>query len=150
MKGGRVLRFPVFWDLPGRAVTVVGGGTVARRRAVALGRFGADVTVIAREFSSPVEGAVCLVRDYRRGDLEGAFLALAATDDRAVNHAAYAAARERGIPVNVCDCPGECYFFFPALCEAGGVVAGVAGDGSDHKKTARAAAIIRRAWEEEL
>ena len=89
-------------------------------------------------------------REYREGDLEGAALAVAATDSRAVNHAVFLEARRRGVLVNVCDCPEECDFFFPALCETGGLVAGVAGDGGDHKKTARAAAIIRRAWEEEL
>lgn len=77
-------------------------------------------------------------------------MAVAATDDRAVNHAVYEEAKRTGVPVNVCDCQEECDFFFPALCETGGVVAGVAGDGGDHQKTARAAALIRRVWEEDL
>ncbi len=144
------MRFPLFIDLTGRAVVVVGGGTVGLRRAAALRRFGARVTVVAPALREALEGVDWVERAYREGDLQGAFLAVAATDDRAVNHAVYEEAKRAGVPVNVCDCQEECDFFFPALCETGGVVAGVAGDGGDHQKTARAAALIRRVWEEDL
>lgn len=142
------MNFPLFINLAGRPVTVVGGGTVALRRAAALRRFGARVTVIAPLLKGSAEGLTYLARAYQSGDLAGAALALAASDDRGVNHAVYEEAQARGIPVNVCDCLEECGFFFPALCEAPGLVAGVVGDGSDHRRTARAAALIRAAWEE--
>lgn len=142
------LRFPLFINLTGKPVTVVGGGTVGLRRAAVLAEFGARVTVIAPRMGEAVEGVLHVSRAYAPGDLEGAFLAVAATDDRAVNHAVYAEATERGIPVNVCDCPGECAFFFPAVCRGEGVVAGVVGDGSDHRRTAQAAQAIRKTLEE--
>ena len=144
------MRFPLFIDLSGRAAVVVGGGTVATRRAGALARFGARVTVVSPAVKCAREGVAYVRRAYREGGVEGACLAVGATDCRAVNHAVFLEAKRRGVAVNVCDCPEECDFFFPALCETGGLVAGVAGDGGDHQKTARAAAIIRRAWEEEL
>ena len=144
------MRFPLFIDLSGRAAVVVGGGAVGLRRAGALARFGARVTVISPAVRDVPEGVAYVRRGYQEGDLKGAFLAVGATDCRTVNHAVFLEAKRGGVAVNVCDCPEECDFFFPALCETGGLVAGVAGDGGDHQKTARAAAIIRRAWEEEL
>ena len=141
-------RFPLFLDLTGLAALVVGGGTVASRRAAVLQSFGARVTVIAPALSAAMEGVVHIPRPYQPGDLEGAFLAIAATDDRAVNHAVFLEAKERGILVNVCDCPEECGFFFPAICRTDTLVAGVVGDGSDHRRTARAAAAIRKTLEE--
>ena len=144
------MRFPLFVDLTGVPVTIVGGGNIALRRAEALGRFGARLTVIAPVLKAPIAGAAVLRRPYENGDLEGAALALAATDSREVNHAVFLEGRALGIPVNICDCPEECSFFFPALCEAEGLVAGVAGDGRDHRRTARAAAAIRTAWEDLL
>ena len=64
---------------------------------------------------------------------------------REVNAAAGREARQLGIPFNRSDCPGDCDFFFPAICEGGGLVAGVVGDGSDHRRTALAAQKIREA-----
>ena len=86
-------RFPLFIDLTGRRAVVVGGGTVGLRRAEALRRFGAEVTVISPRLAGPLPGAVHLPRAYRDGDLAGAFLAVAATDDGAVNAAAGREAR---------------------------------------------------------
>ena len=140
-------RFPLFIDLTGRRAVVVGGGTVGLRRAEALRRFGAEVTVISPRLAGPLPGAVHLPRAYRDGDLAGAFLAVAATDDRAVNAAAGREAQERGVLFNRSDCPEACGFFFPAICEGGGLTAGVVGDGSDHRRTAAAAKRIRETLE---
>lgn len=87
-------------------------------------------------------------RCYRPGDLAGAALAVIATDDRAVNRAAGEEARMLGIPVSVADAPEECTFYFPAICAGENLVAGVAGRGDDHLRTARAARAIRAVLEE--
>ena len=142
------LRFPLFVDLAGKAAVVVGGGAIGLRRAAVLQRFGARVTVIAPEIREKPEGIAGLLRSYQSGDLTGAFLAVAATNDRAVNHAVYEEARDRGILVNVCDCPDECDFYFPAICQTETLVAGLVGDGSDHRRTARAAKAVRKTLEE--
>ena len=117
--------FPLFVDLTGRPCVIVGGGAIAARRAEVLARFGGAVTVIAPTWRGGVSGVRWERRTYRSGDLAGAFLAVAATDDRAVNRQVGEEARALGIPVSVADCREECSFFFPAVCEGGGVTAGL-------------------------
>ncbi len=63
--------------------------------------------------------AEVLRRPYREGDLEGAFLAFAATDRREVNAAVAQEARERGIPVNAADKPSEGDFALPSTLRRG-------------------------------
>ena len=139
--------FPLFVDLHGKTVVVVGGGAIACRRIRALGEFGAHVVVIAPRWDEPLAGMTHLARPYAPGDLAGAFLAVAATDDRQVNRAVGEEARALGIPVSVADRREECTFFFPAVCTGDNIVAGVAGRGDDHARTARAAKAIRAVLE---
>lgn len=141
-------RFPLFIDLTGKPVTIIGGGKIALRRAEVLLRFGAKVTVVSPALDHPLEGIVHHSRPYETGDLAGAFLAIAATDNRAVNDAAEAEARALGILFNRADDQTRCDFFFPAVCEGEGLIAGVVGDGRDHHKTAEAARRIRKTLEE--
>ena len=136
-------RFPLFVSLEGRSAVVIGGGTVGLRRAGVLARFGAEVTVVSPAQPGPADGFRYVPRPYAPGDLDGAFLAVAATDRPDVNAAVSREARQSGVLFNRSDCPADCDFFFPAVCEGNGLVAGIAGDGSDHKKTARAARKIR-------
>ena len=140
--------FPLFVDLTGRPCVIVGGGAIAARRAEVLARFGGAVTVIAPTWRGGVSGVRWERRTYRSGDLAGAFLAVAATDDRAVNRQVGEEARTLGIPVTVADCREECTFFFPAVCEGGGVTAGlISRHGTDHHRAARAARAVRQALE---
>ena len=141
-------RFPLFIDLTGKPVVIVGGGRIGLRRAEVLLRFGAAVTVVSPALDHPVEGIVHRSRPYAAGDLRGAFLAMAAADSAAVNDAVEAEARSLGIPFNRSDDQSRCDFFFPAVCEGAGLVAGVVGDGSDHRRTAEAARRIRKTLEE--
>lgn len=141
-------RFPLFIDLTGKPVTIIGGGKIALRRAEVLLRFGAKVTVVSPALDHPLEGIVHHPRPYETGDLAGAFLAIAATDDGTVNDAAEAEARALGILFNRADDQRRCDFFFPAVCEGEGLIAGVVGDGRDHHKTAEAARRIRKTLEE--
>lgn len=146
----RYPRFPLFIDLTGQKVVLVGGGSVALRRALTLQQCGADVVVVSPTLHPDMPTVTHISRPYRPGDLEGAVLAVAATDCRAVNRQVAQEARARGIPVSVADDPALCTFFFPALCVGEGIVAGVVGDGSDHAKTARTAQQIRALLEDSL
>ncbi|MCX6596033.1 MAG: bifunctional precorrin-2 dehydrogenase/sirohydrochlorin ferrochelatase [Acidobacteria bacterium] len=110
--------YPVFLNLRGRRVVVVGGGPVAVRKAKGLLEAGALVTVIAPEVLTglPIQQKV---RKYRPGDLKGAVLAFTATNDRAVNAQVTAEANKRRIPVNVADAPDEGDFIVPARVRRG-------------------------------
>lgn len=136
-------RFPLFIDLNGKRAVVIGGGKIACRRAEVLCRFGAEVTIIAPECPDVPKGVAYLCRAYQRGDLKGAFLAVAATDDRQVNRQVGQEASQLGIPVSVADRKEESSFFFPAICQGGGLVCGLVSHGTDHRKTAVVAEKIR-------
>ncbi|GAA5103230.1 uroporphyrinogen-III C-methyltransferase [Haloechinothrix salitolerans] len=90
-------------DLTGRKVVMVGGGTVAQRRLPRLVGAGARVVVISPETTPSVEGMVDSGevswerRAYADGDLDGAWYALACTDDPAVNEAVCAEAERRAV-----------------------------------------------------
>ena len=138
-------RFPLFVSLAGKHCVVFGAGSIAARRVGVLRRFGAAVTVVAPD--SPAGIAVDRVRGYEKSDLSGAFLAVAATNDRQVNHRIAADCAAKQIPCSVADCAAESTFFFPAVCEGGGLIAGVVSDGTAHGKTAAAAKRIRAVLE---
>jgi hypothetical protein len=141
-------RFPLFIDLTGKKVVLVGGGSISARRVGTLRLFGCDIVVISPELSFQQDGIQWLSRAYQTGDLTGAALAIAATNDRAVNHQVGLDAKALHIPVSVADCEEECTFFFPAICAGDQVVAGVVSHGKDHHATARAAKAIRKVLEE--
>ena len=141
--------FPLFIDLRGRRCVIVGGGAVGSRRAEVLLGFGAEVTVISPQWSRQLPGVRWLKRTYRPGDLAGAALAVAATNQRETNRSVGEEARRLGVPVSVSDRREESTFYFPAICQAGGVTAGLVSlGGTDHHRTARAAKRVRRVLEE--
>lgn len=142
------IRFPIFIDLREKRAVVVGFGAIACRRAQVLRAFGAEVEMIAPARRGEAPGCRWVERSYRTGDLAGAVLAVAATDDRAINRQVGEDARALGIPVSVADCREECTFLFPAVCLGRGLTAGVVSTDNDHKRTARAAAAIRETLEE--
>ena len=116
--------------LTGKKVVVVGGGTVAQRRLPLLISSGADVHVISRSATPAVEamsGITLTVREYRDGDLDGAWYAIAATDDAAVNAAVVAEADSRQIFCVRADIAIEGTAVTPASFELRGAVGGRAG-----------------------
>ena len=113
--------YPVFLDIRDRAATVVGGGTVAEGKVTGLLEAGARVTVVSPALSPGLtmlaeDGAVAWVaRNYRDGDLADAWLAVAATDDPAINMGVAEEAARRRILANVVDRPAACSFIAPAV-----------------------------------
>ena len=109
--------FPFFAEISGKRVLIVGNGPVANRKRNALLPFGAEVTV--------------LDRPYAPGDLEGADLVIAATDDRPLNRAICRQCRERGIPVNSATSRTDSTFLFPALVRRGTACVGISTGGEN-------------------
>jgi uroporphyrin-III C-methyltransferase/precorrin-2 dehydrogenase/sirohydrochlorin ferrochelatase len=112
---------PVFHDVLGARVLVVGAGAVGTRKIEALLAAGARVTVTATKFSPTVEeraahGDLTAFRGAFHPDrMEEAELVFVATPDRALNRRVSIEARRRRIPVNVADAPEECTFLLPAV-----------------------------------
>ena len=117
--------FAMFVKLAGRNCVVIGGGDVAESKAQSLLQAGAKVTVISPDLTSRLAhkqrcGAITwCARTFERCDLDGAFLAIAATSDDAVNELVYSECEGRGILCNVVDQPPRCHFYFPALVQRG-------------------------------
>jgi uroporphyrin-III C-methyltransferase / precorrin-2 dehydrogenase / sirohydrochlorin ferrochelatase len=133
--------------LTGRKVVVVGGGTVAQRRLPLLLANGADVHVIATAAGPAVEataGITLELRDYRDGDLDGAWYAIAATNDPAVNAAVVAEAERRHVFCVRADVARDGTAVTPASFEYDGLSVGVLA-GGEHRRSAAIRTAIREA-----
>lgn len=138
--------------LTGRKVVVVGGGSVAQRRLPLLVANGADVVVIAREATPVVEamtGITLQLREFRPGDLEGAWYAIAATDDPAVNAAVVDEAEDRHIFCVRADVAIEGTAVTPASFEYEGLSVGVLA-GGEHRRSAAIRSAIHEAMQQGL
>jgi len=111
--------------LGGRPCLVVGGGDVGLEKVEGLLACNADVTLVApeavpelRDFAE--EGSIRWERrGYEPADLDGKFLAIAATSDTDVNISVYDEAERRAMLVNVVDVPPLCNFILPAIVRNG-------------------------------
>lgn len=127
--------YPLFLDLLGRKCVVVGAGEVAARKTVRLLECGARVTVVGKSPGAGItglndEGVIDLIdEEYREEYLDGAFLVIGATDNGDVNRRVYEDAEERGMLVNIVDCPELCNFILPALLRRGDLTVAVSTGG---------------------
>jgi precorrin-2 dehydrogenase / sirohydrochlorin ferrochelatase len=123
--------YPVNLNVTGRRCVVVGGGTVAARKIAGLVAAGAEVTVVAPAIRPDIValGITCVHRAYERRDLEGAWLAIAATDSPAVNAAVHADGDAARIWVNAADDPPACSFTLPAVVRQGPLMVTVSTSG---------------------
>ena len=138
----------------GRRCLVVGGGAVAARKARGLLSAGAEVVMVAPSISPEARalaggtsagqhgaigtsagqhGALRLSiehRPYRRGEVDGYWLAVVATDDAAVNRAVREDGDAAGVWVNAADDPENCSFTLPAISRRGPITVTVSTGGS--------------------
>jgi uroporphyrin-III C-methyltransferase / precorrin-2 dehydrogenase / sirohydrochlorin ferrochelatase len=136
--------------LTGKKVVVVGGGSVAQRRLPLLAASGADIHVIARSATPAVEAMdriTLSMRDYRDGDLAGAWYAIAATDDPQVNSAVVAEAERNRIFCVRADIAVEGSAVTPASFEYAGLSVGVLA-GGEHRRSAAIRSAIREALQQ--
>ncbi|GAB4535162.1 MAG: bifunctional precorrin-2 dehydrogenase/sirohydrochlorin ferrochelatase [Thermodesulfovibrionia bacterium] len=127
--------YPVFVRLDGKRVVVVGGGAVAERKAITLIKAGAKVDVISPTITRNLhrykdKGLIRHIeREYRKGDLKGAFIVIASTSSREVNSAVEREAQGLGCLVNVVDTPSEGNFIAPSIVRRGPLTIAISTEG---------------------
>jgi len=130
--------FPLFADLQGRRVLVVGGGTVAARKVRLLLQAGAHVLVVAPQVRFPASmdreegsrGQLAIQPEvFDPGHFEGVVFAIAATGDRVVNAHVAAIGRERNVLVNVVDDMELSSFIVPAIVDRSPLVVAISTGG---------------------
>jgi precorrin-2 dehydrogenase / sirohydrochlorin ferrochelatase len=129
----RSFDYPVWLDLRGVPVLVVGAGPVAARKVDGLAAAGARVRVVATTVSDALDrGAVAelQVRAYEPGDLDGVRLVVTATGDPATDATVAADATSAGIWVNAADQPADCSFILPAVARNGPLMIAVSTGGA--------------------
>jgi uroporphyrin-III C-methyltransferase / precorrin-2 dehydrogenase / sirohydrochlorin ferrochelatase len=126
---------PVFLQLRGRPVLVVGGGRVAARKVELLRRTGAKITVVAPELADELralatQGELQYVNTvFSAEHVTGTAAVVAATGVPEVNAAVSAAAREQNIPVNAVDDPAVSTFIFPAIVDRSPILIAISSGG---------------------
>ncbi len=112
--------FPMFLDLTGLKVLVVGGGNIAAEKLEKLVDFTKEITVISKETREETHRLIrehCLthyLRPYREGDIDGFDIVIVATDTVDLHKAIYEESRSRRILVNSVDNTDYCDFIFPS------------------------------------
>ena len=123
--------YPVYLDVRDRRCVIVGGGQVAEGKIAALLESGARIFIISPEVTETIQGMADTgmigleKREYRDGDLEGAFIAIAATDDSALNERISREATARNVPLNVVDVTHLCTFIAPSIVRKGEVTVAI-------------------------
>jgi siroheme synthase-like protein len=143
---------PVNLIVRDRRVVVVGGGRIAARKIEPLLELGARVVVVAPAVGPEVRGwadagrCELVEREFRAGDLDGAWFALTATDDPTVNAAVYAAGEAGRVWVNSADDPANCSFTMMSVIRRADLVVAVGTGG----RSPALAAYLRRFLTKEL
>ncbi len=113
--------FPLFLKLEGRPCLLVGAGRVGEGKLKSLLRAGARVKVVAPRATEGVQRLaksaeiVWRKRKFTARDLNGMFLAVAATSSYPANAVIFEEARRRGVLCNAVDDPRHCDFYYPAV-----------------------------------
>jgi precorrin-2 dehydrogenase / sirohydrochlorin ferrochelatase len=117
--------FPAFLDLRGRRCLVVGGGAIAERKVLSLLECGARVRLVSPSLTSALRALVASgsvehrARRFRRVDVCGCVLAVAATGAAHVDDAVAQACQRQRVLVNVVDRPARCDFIYGSVLRRG-------------------------------
>ncbi len=135
--------YPVYLNLKGKRVVVIGGGDVAERKIDSLVGTDATIVVISPQTNA---GIACLAeqrrielrkRAYAHGDCAGAALVFAATDDSEISRAVHEEASALGTFVNTADQPALCNFIMPAVVRRGDIGIAISTSGKSPALAAR-------------
>ena len=148
--------FPIFMNLRDQHCLVVGGGSVARRKAEALAKSGARIRLVAPQVNADLlemaaaGGFEVHQRPFQPADLEGVVLAIAATDDEQTNRQVAQLANSHNLPINVVDRADLSTFITPAVVDRSPVIVAVSSGGRAPVLTrllkARLETLIPAAW----
>jgi precorrin-2 dehydrogenase/sirohydrochlorin ferrochelatase len=136
-------KYPIFLELGGRRVVIVGGGTVAARKAEAVLKAGARLVIVAERIDETLKKlckgttagstsspqAELIESKYSKEYLAEATLVIAATDNEKLNERIYKDCQELEILCNVVDSPKLCDFFVPAVVKRGDLQIAVGTEG---------------------
>jgi uroporphyrin-III C-methyltransferase / precorrin-2 dehydrogenase / sirohydrochlorin ferrochelatase len=127
--------FPIFFDLDGRDVLIVGGGEKALQKLRLLAKTSARLRIVAPDVSADIAAAAVSTLVIERhaftdADLDGAALVFAASDDAELDARVAAAARARGLPINVVDGPSQSNFIMPAIVDRDPIVVAIGTEGA--------------------
>jgi precorrin-2 dehydrogenase/sirohydrochlorin ferrochelatase len=117
--------YPVSLDITDKRCVIIGGGEVAQRKAERLIDCGAQVTIVSRTLTPPLEDKKKantiehIDMDYEKQTLHGAFMVIGATDRDDVNAQVSQDALSLGMLVNIVDDPDKCNFILPSLAQRG-------------------------------
>jgi precorrin-2 dehydrogenase / sirohydrochlorin ferrochelatase len=137
-------KYPIFLDLKGRRVVIIGGGSVATRKAETILGAGARLVVVAQHLddtlrkvcagtkagSTSSPQAELIESKYSKDYIGGATLVIAATNDEALNKQIYKDCQQLEILCNVVDSPALCDFYVPAVVQRGDLQIAVGTDGN--------------------
>ena len=129
-------KYPIFLNLDGRRVIVIGGGTVAVRKAQVLLDAGARIIVVSNDIDKMTaafgtQNNIELIKSkYEKTYLANAVLAIAATNDNELNKQIYKDCQELEILCNVVDVPALCDFYVPAVVKRGNLQIAISTNGN--------------------
>lgn len=127
--------YPIILEMRARVAVVVGGGTIAQDKVEKLLPAEADIRVISPELTPGIKELVdagraeWIEREYKDGDLEDAFIVIAATDSHETNGTVFEEAERRGIPINAVDDVEYCTFIAPAVFRNGSLIVAISTEG---------------------
>lgn len=125
--------YPAFIDLKDKKAVVVGGGQVAERKVRLLVNAGASVVLVSPDITDQIrklaeKGLLSHIkRNYRKGDLDGAFIVIAATSSSVLN---MRIGRDAGYLVNVVDMPSEGNYIVPSIVKRGPLTIAISTEGA--------------------
>ena len=129
-------KYPIYLEVSGRRIVIIGGGSVATRKAQVLLNAGARLVIVSLKIDDVLTNlcrstnAELIKSRYSKNYLTGATLAIAATNDHKLNKQIYKDCQELDILCNVVDEPELCDFFVPAVVKRGDLQIAIGTEGN--------------------
>ncbi|WP_297887849.1 bifunctional precorrin-2 dehydrogenase/sirohydrochlorin ferrochelatase [Sulfurihydrogenibium sp.] len=143
--------FPMFFDIEGKEVLVVGGGDIAFRKVEKLLPFNPKITLVAEKIKNNAikilfqEQKIKIIeRKFLFSDIDGKDIVIVAVDDVNLQRDIYMYCNEKKIFVNSVDSPDYCNFIFPAYIKKGDIVIGITTSGKAPSLSGKLREIIEK------